>query len=360
LPAVQRIAKASATFLAGALVLAGAVQWAAPAKAVAEAAPVAQVAGAVVPTCTATLTPTTGLPWRRGTCTSPGYTNVPIKAAPVLDAAATRVVRTLPGAMLNYDEYGEPIYFASSSTPLRRITCTVYACAGGGQARVDGAWRPARGSDGQLTVVDLAARMTYEFWRVERDADGTVKVRADGTVHASHMSVGNLDGRGNSTPAGGRLGITGAGVSRIFGVVTQADVSATLVDPAKGIRHALQLSLPGAKNCTSFRAPATKSDGHAVAGCVPEGARVQMDPSVNCATIRATVFTKAVCHALRTYGGYTMDNNGSDRIAIYGQTPSSVPTGSIGYRAAGVSWDYQGLSGLPIAQLRVLRSWDGS
>jgi hypothetical protein len=358
-PVVQRIAKASAALLAGALVLLGAASWAAPAQASTGPAPLPGTAAAttVVPTCAATLTSTTGNPWRPGTCSSPGYANLPIKASPVLDDAATRVVRALPSAMLNYEEYGEPIFFASSATPLRRVTCTVYACAGGVQARLDGAWKPAHGSDGQLAVVDLAARKTYEFWRIERDGDGTVRVRDDGSVRASHMSVTDLDGRGNATPTGGKLGVTGAGVSRILGVITKADVAAALVDPAKGIRHALQLSLPGAKNCTSFRAPATKSDGRAVTGCVPEGSRVQLDPSVDCSTIQATLFTKAVCHALRTYGGYTIDNNGSDRIAIYGQTPSSAP---IAYRSAGVSWDYQGLTGLPITRLRVLRSWDGA
>lgn len=362
MPVVQRFTKASASFLAAAVVVLCVVQWAGPARASTGPAPVAQAAATtVVPICTATLTATGGTPWRRGgACTSPGYTNVPVKASPVLDAAATKVIRALPGAMLNYEEYGEAIYFAASTTPLRRVTCTVYACAGGTQARVNGAWRPAHGSDGQLAVVDLAARKTYEFWRVERDADGTVKVNADGSVRASHMSVANLDGRGNTTPTGGKLGVTGAGVSRIFGVVTRADVAAALVDPAKGIRHALQLSLPSSKNCTSYRAPATKSDGRATTNCVPQGARVQMDPSVNCATIKATAFTKAVCHALRTYGGYTMDNNGSDRIAIYGQTPASVPGAAIPYSDAGVSWDYQGLSGLPIAKLRVLRTWNGS
>ena len=156
------------------------------------------------------------------------------------------------------------------------MTCVKYGCVGGSSAPITGKEVVASGYDSQLVIVDRERRRSYEMYQVRKDADGTVKINTDGSVTVGSMSVVDLDGRGNKTADGRNLNITGAGVSRIFGVIRANEVRAAAKDPATAIRHALQVSLPTATNCSgAFRTPATKTDGRATSSsCVAEGARI--------------------------------------------------------------------------------------
>lgn len=309
--------------------------------------------------CAATITPTGGLPWRPGGCDAPAYANHVIPASPVLDGGETSKVRSLSGSMLNIDEYSEPIYYATAKVALRPVKCVTYGCVGGSSAPVVGDEHVAPGTDGQLIIVDTERRKSYEFYQTSRDGDGTVKINGDGSVTVGSMSVVDLDGRGNKTAGGQNLNITGAGVSRLFGVIRAHEVRAAASDPRTAIKHALSVSLPVSFNCAGkWREPATKTDGRSSASdCVIQGGRYQMDPGFDCSTV-GTKMGRAVCYALQKYGAYNMDNNGSDKMVFYGQHRRSWPTADSDYAAVGVSGDYSGL-GIPMNRLRVLSSWSG-
>lgn len=301
-----------------------------------------------------------GVPWCQGSAERPGYANASLPADPVVSPEETQLVRGLRGFMLNIDEYTEPIYYSEPGGPQRQVTCTTYSCVGGDTVPVTGDEVVAPGSDGQLVVVDLAQRRSYELWRVETDPDGTVALDAAGGVRAGSMSVVDLDGRGNTSILGGALNITGAGLSRFFGVVRGHEVQAAVRDPRTAIPHALQVAIPPHLNCSDrFRAPATKTDGRAASGtpCVEQGARFQLDPAFDCTTV-ATPAGQAVCAALQRYGAYNADNGSSDRVVVFGQHVRSWGTGAADYLAAGVSHDFFDL-GIPINRLRVLARWDG-
>lgn len=309
--------------------------------------------------CTATLSPSSGVPWRPGWCASPGYANHRIPRSPVVDRASTASIRTLPGAILNIDEFTEPIHFAASGTPMRRVKCLRYTCVGGTAAPVTGHERVAPGTDGQLIVVDTQRRRSYEFWRADRDPDGTVAVGADGTVRTASMNVVDLDGTGNRTAGGRRLNITGAGVSRLLGVVRANEIRAAAISPRTAIPHALSVSLPDSSTCADgFREPATKTDGRSRASsCIEEGSRFQLDPSYDCSSLPAKL-GQAICHALQTYGAFDVDTNSSRFMVFYGQHRRSWSTGSGDYRAAGIEHDYSDLH-LPMTRLRTLETWSG-
>jgi hypothetical protein len=309
--------------------------------------------------CLASLALDLGTPWRAAHCSNPGYTNHLIPGSPALNATETAKVRTLSSAMLNIDEYTEPIFYASPTAALRTVKCVTWGCVGGSSAPLTGNERVAPGTDAQVVVIDRERRRSYELWAVAKDADGTVKINADGSVTAGSMSVVDLDGRGNKTADGKNLNITGAGVSRIFGIIRANEVRAAAVNPATAIPHALQVSLPTQMNCSgSFREPATKTDGRATgSSCVQEGARVQMDPGFNCGSV-STKMGRAACFAMQKYGAYVMDNNGSASMAVYAQHQRSWASGKSDYAAVGIGWDYQNL-GLPMNRLRVLGSWTG-
>lgn len=307
----------------------------------------------------ASISATSGQPWRPDSAPSPGYANTAIPASPRVSRAETAVVRRLSGAFLNTEAYAEPVYFAPQGTPLRNVRCTRYTCVGGTSAPITGAEVVASGSDGQLVVVDTERRRTFEFYRVARDPDGSVRVASDGTVSAGSMNVVDLDGRGNETAAGERLNVTGSGLSRLFGVIRAPEVEAAATDPEGAISHALQVSLPITVNCAgSFRAPATKSDGGARgAQCVQEGSRIQLDPAYDCVRTEM-LLGRAVCHALQTYGAFVIDNNGGTAMGLFGQNVASWPGGQRGYRRAGIDSDYTALR-LPMDRLRVLSRWNG-
>ena len=309
--------------------------------------------------CASTWTVVSGLPWRGTQCQTAGYANHVIPDAPVLHPAETAKLRTLPGAMLNIDEYSEPIYTASPTAPMRSVRCTTYACIGGTTAPVVGDEQVAPGTDGQLIIVDPVRRKTYEFWAAGRDADGSITVNSDGSVSASAMNVVDLDGPGNKTVDGKNLNITGAGVSRMFGVVRANEVRAAATRPATAIQHALQVSLPTSFNCVkTFREPATKTDGRSTASdCMVEGGRYQMDPSFDCSSVTVKL-GQAVCYAMQKYGAYDMDNNGSRSLVVYGQQRRSWSTADADYAAAGIRGDYSGL-GIPMSKMRALARWTG-
>jgi hypothetical protein len=324
------------------------------------AAPAAAAPQKASTECLATITKSSGVAWRPdGSCVDPGYTNTKIPANPALNSAETKKIRALPSAILNIDAYTEPIYFRTTRVALRTVSCIKYGCVGGSSAPLTGKEHVAPGSDAQLVLVDRQRRRTYEMYQVATDPDGTVKINQNGSVTVGSMSVVDLDGRGNKTADNKNLNITGAGVSRLFGVIRAHEIQAAATRPATAIPHALQVSLPKDMNCSrAFREPATKTDGRSTStDCVEEGARVQLDPAYDCERVPSRM-GQAVCATLQDYGAYVMDNNGSTSMAIYAQHRKSWATGVQDYAAAGIKGDYQNL-GIPMSQLHSLASWSG-
>ena len=319
--------------------------------------PVTPPPGPVTPpvtgNCAATLTLNGGRPWA---CTA--FSNTLIPTSPRLHATETSLLRRLSGTMLNIDAYSEPVRYAQAGTAQRGVRCTSYACVGGTTAPITGSEWVAPGSDGQSIIVDLAQRKSYELYAVTRDADGTIKINADGSVSAGSMSVVALDGPGNKSPTGQNLNITGSGLSRMFGLISANEVRAAATRPLSAIPHALQVALPTNLNCASgFRSPATKTDGRGTGACVQEGARFQLDPAYNCAGLSKKL-SQAICAALQTYGAFDIDNSGSSNIVFYAQHRKSWPTADADYAAVGIGGDYTGL-GLPISMFRSLVSANG-
>src|SRR6185312_2063860 len=78
------------------------------------------------------------------------------------------------------------------------------------------------------------------------------------------------------------------------------------------IDHALGFSAHYTCAAT-FRYPAIKTDGRHASPCIPEGTRVQLDPSINVDAIPGiTPGERTVAHALQTYGAYAHDTGGSN------------------------------------------------
>ncbi len=107
----------------------------------------------------------------------------------------------------------------------------------------------------------------------------------------------------------------------------------------RSIPHALVLQTDNV--CAKiFRAPALKTDGLSQrSDCIPEGARVQLDPALDLSKIAGlSPAERTVARALQVYGGYVIDRGDAPvsvsferAVDATGSSPGSV------YAAAGLT-----------------------
>ena len=238
-----------------------------------------------------------------------------------------------------------PVYYATSSTPRYSMTCTkdwgVCDLERMSVPIPDGAVT-STGYDRNMVVVDRAAEKVYEFWQYDPN-------RRSASWGAVLPLNGSGTGSAESDP--GRYGATGAGVSRLAGLIRPDEL-------AQGrINHAL-VGPTGYSCKATYRYPAVKSDGWSTASnCIPEGARVQLDPSVNCTALPGIEqWEITVCRALKEYGWYNIDNGnvGVEGFGIQFENPAGETDV---YRNMGIK-EYMPIRDIPLGKLRVLKRWN--
>ncbi|TPG34229.1 hypothetical protein [Mycolicibacterium hodleri] len=269
-------------------------------------------------------------PWRRV-----------IASNPELDpnsAAMIAAVQPTPQLFANLVQYGIPVYASNADTPTQAVNCTkldygICPFAGWPVPIPSGA-QPNSGSDAVMVTVDEAAGISFEFWRAFKRGD---------EWSTSFAAVNSIRGSGWGGAA------TGSGASRLAGVVRISDIAAGRIE------HALALQTNNA--CTTFRSPALKSDGRSGRDdCIPEGARLQLDPAIDLSTLKLTSGELAVATAMQRYGGYVMDV-GAAPLSVSFERDDSATSNSVGktYQEAGFRWDYDAMEHIPWNELRVLK-----
>lgn len=302
------------------------------------------LASAAVQPASATTTAAAVTAARPFAATSP--LNVPVVDAPAIDPNSAAMIARAARDGLGYAnlvEYGVPVYEATSSTPRQQVRCTITdwgVCPfAAGPRPMPADARPSAGSDGAMAVLDRAAGTVDEYWQAAPAATGWT---------TSWGAINSLSGSG----WGG--GSTGAGASRLAGVVRVAEIE------AGHIPHALVVQSDNVC-ATTFRPPALKTDGDSTrSDCIPEGARLQLDPAIDVAAIPGiTPGEVAVARALQVYGAYLIDRAGTLLAVSFEVAPDAGPTttGAV-YTQAGFAWDYYGMPQVPWSRLRVLQAWD--
>ena len=194
------------------------------------------------------------------------------------------------------------------------------------------------GSDAQVAIADPQSNKVINLWGAHRSGSG---------LDASWGAATPLDGDGREHNGSS----TGAGIARYAAVVRASEIA------AGDIPHALFFSTNMVKP-SEVRYPATKTDGSNMDGAgspIPEGARVQLDPSVDVDAIPGiSKGAAAIAKALQTYGAYVGDNGGARMAFIAEYAPDSNA-----YEQAGLSGDYVPLDAIPWDKLRVLSDWSG-
>lgn len=270
---------------------------------------------------------------------SPWRQEIPSDAQVDPDSEAMiAAVQQTPTLNANLAEYGIPIYRADEGTQTHTVTCTrvnygICPFAGWPVPIPDGA-QSNTGSDGVLVSVAESDGIIFEFWRAAREGDAwTTEFAAVNSLHGS--------GWGGAA--------TGSGASRLAGVIRVAEI-------AEGeIPHALALQSDNA--CPTFRPPALKSDGMSTrADCIPEGARLQLDPELDLESLNLSPGELAVGRAMQRYGGYLMDVADTPMSVSFERDRDAVP-GELGptYSDAGFRWDYDAMENIPWDKLRVLK-----
>jgi hypothetical protein len=252
--------------------------------------------------------------------------------------AMIAAVQPKPALFANLIDYAIPIYGTSADTPSYTVTCTRVdygTCPFSNRPVVIPAGAKANsGSDGALVTVDEAKGLSFEFWRAVKSGD---------QWSTSFGAVNSLSGSGWGGAA------TGSGASRLAGVVRMAEI-------ADGhVPHALALQTSNA--CNTYRSPALKSDGTSTGqACIPEGARLQLDPSLDLNGLHLMAGELAVATAMQQYGGYVMDVSGAP-LSVSFERDSDAAPGELGsvYQDAGFRWDYDAMEKIPWKELRVLK-----
>ncbi|MFN4242340.1 MAG: hypothetical protein ACK4PI_03790 [Tepidisphaerales bacterium] len=205
-----------------------------------------------------------------------------------------------------FDSYGFPVYDAAEATMQAtvRLRHPDWGNLHGRAVPWNPVWKPARGSDGQVIVLDHATGREWNLWQVE--FDGTV-------LHAGNGSLVDGDFR---TKEDGFRPSRGCGIPYLAMLLRPEEVM------QGHVRHALAMPIKN-PHAELFVPPATKTDGDrfGTPDGVPEGMRFGLDVTDDeidawVASLPAELdpalrfSARIIARALREYGWIISDNSG--------------------------------------------------
>jgi hypothetical protein len=271
------------------------------------------------------------------------FINTPIGASPKLAPNSAAIVRKSFVAyagkanMSNSDYWGVPIAYADARSDLYRVACTRYGCD------IPVPWfgipwiaQPSLGSDERLTVLEPSGR-ELDMWDDQRLQTGW---------QAGARTVLSSWGSGINCAAAKRCGHTNAaGFAQLAGVIRPEEI-------AQGrINHALVITTPFTR-AGYIACPAKHTDGKFHdPDAIPEGARIQLDPSVDVNVLPISKLGKVIARALQVSGAYVVDTGGTVSI----RAESNRGRGYNAWATVGISSSSPDLTKLPWSRMRVLR-----
>ena len=243
--------------------------------------------------------------------------NTPVGRFAVYHERSDFHVASLQGSLTSDPkQYTYPVYQVDSTTPLVSVSLRGWYSnvvdggrtlrnQRGGEARLPvpvGAL-PAAGTDAQMIMINPA---TGDEWGASNLQKTSTGWRAWNAYH--------YNTRWNGVPPKDRSGrpffLRGAGVPYLAGLVRPCEIARGRID------HALAFAndFPTPRHVY----PATKSDGKSTnEAAMPEGSRLQLDPSLDESTIRGWGCVDAcltVARALQRYGMILIDASGREKV----------------------------------------------
>jgi hypothetical protein len=268
----------------------------------------------------------------RGIFANSSILTTPIPADPALSPDSDAQVASMVAAAeakgwaLGNREWNATVFHADASTPLRTVRYVNYSSGAPQpwygysytQIRIPDGARPTPDGDHKMVIVDDTSGCVY-------DLGGHVEQSGDGSWTATAANGQEINGSG-VFPSGNSA--SASGFSYAAGMVTPQEIA------AEQINHALTFSGPMFNGSGVF--PATGSDA-AAQGTMPEGARVQLDPTLDLddPALGLTPWQKTIARALQVYGMYGIDWGGAFAI-----TDESADSGDGTYPWEGSPFGY--------------------
>jgi hypothetical protein len=248
--------------------------------------------------------------------------NRPIGPRPRIHPRSARYLRAITDnrepLTSDPDQYTPAVYEFDERTPRRSVKLSGYFStydAGDNSrkghgfaptvARIpipDGAIAPP-GDDGQIVLLNPKTGVEYAFFQFARTISGTYTATNGYRYHTTAGFQGRF--------ADGLAG-RGGGLTYLGGLVRPCEIERGRID------HALAFAYSSPSPHT-FVYPASKLDGLGSRRDVPEGTRLQLDPSLgedDFARWRLPAQARTIARALQTYGMYLVDNSGSSKVFL--------------------------------------------
>jgi len=304
----------------------------------------ASAVGAATESTSPSALPRCGSTWRGGppyfAPTAPFNQVIPTNAS--VDPGSSGMVEGLVAAgadrrfVLSVKRYTVPVYYAVRGTQAFDVPLT----ASWAPRRIlrgvpiPPEARPDPSSDSHLTIVDKQAGCEYDFWGATR--------LPDGSVTAKWANVTSLARTGVFTngPAA-----TASGFALLAGLILPYELRRGYID------HALVFGYPYTRAGGPVP-PAVGSDGQTEGShAIPLGARIQLDPQLDLATLDLRPYERVIARALQVYGAYVADTGGAVSF------PAAHPQGFRRNPYAGLLPDdtYVSLDRIPLNRFRVLQ-----
>lgn len=304
------------------------------------------------------------------------FWNQPIGQNPAIDPASREMLDFLAkhdnrGFWINLNKWTIPIYEIDASTPRRRVQRRFYPNSRGCMTRsvaylhpehplghgrdfsadaeaglvpipIDA--RPDPESDSHIALVDRENGWIWDMWAARIRPDGEwecnsgMKYRADGSGVFNRAEFAARNGESIHPYGPARA----AGVPILAGTIMHDEVRAGRIE------HKLSFATQASALQKFVHPPACWTDGGWPEG-LPEGAIVQLNPSLDLEKLNLSPAAKVIARALQEYGAVNVDVCGGH--ALYGQGLYSDPL----HRTWDALLAENALVGLTFDHFRVLR-----
>jgi hypothetical protein len=278
------------------------------------------------------------------------------------------------GAWLNTTNCGMPEYWADANTPTVSVTLNHPSYEDPALIR---AWsavpmpagaQPASCGDQNFAVLQQQPNGSikeWEFWKASKSASGAWTAEWGGAMNNVLTDRGIASPLEWTDPTAPTYtartstygwNVTASSISMLAGVITNSDLA------SGHINHALALAVHAAAS-GKWLWPAQRTDGGStVAGALPEGAHLRLNPSVNIAALHLSPLMTMIAEAAQKYGIVVRDQTYSSNV-FYAEQPLPGQTSPV-YQLLGGQSLSAAMASFPWSQLQVLAaptctSWSG-
>jgi hypothetical protein len=273
---------------------------------------------------------------------SNAFINTPVSSSPALDSNSSNIVSSSLAAyasssnLSNDNTWGVPIVTADAQSNSYNIGCQYYWCnMNFGSTQIPSDAQPNTGSDGHLVVLQPNGN-EMDMWIGQHTSSGWTS--------GSRWQENANGPAANCTTAHACGGADAANFALAAGVVRPEEIAQGHID------HALALITPYTRQ-GYVACPATSGDGQQTSpNSLPIGSHIQLDPSINVASLNIPSWQKVIAVALQQYGAYVVDTGGS--LEVRGE--SNLGRSYDAWAKAGVPSNAPSLSDLPWGSMRLL------